>query len=314
MPRSCLRFASCLLAAVSALVGGTVVAAEPLPVAASVPPHAWLVRQVGRELVDVTLLVPPGASPATHQPSDREATRALRSRVVFRTGVPFENGPWFSALARRADSGRGPVMVDLRDGVELRRMEGGHGIGPDGHVHASDGSCCGGTGLDPHTWTDPVILRHQAGTIARALAAADPVHADAYAAHLREVETRLDALHAEIVELLAPAEGRSLIVFHPAWGYFCDRYGLRQVAIEVAGKDPGDRELTRVQRLARETGVRTVFVQPQIRGRGAMAVATAIGGTVETLDPLPEDVEAGLRDAARRMARALAPPAAAAAQ
>ena len=88
------------------------------------------------------------------------------------------------------------------------------------------------------------------------------------------------------------------------WGYFADDYGLRQVAIEIEGKEPSDRELTRLQILARAEGTAVVFVQPQISGRAARAVAAAIGGRLEQLDPLAPDVAENLRRVAEQLTRA----------
>ena len=93
---------------------------------------------------------------------------------------------------------------------------------------------------------------------------------------------------------MEPYKGRAFFVLHPAWGYFADEYDLRQFAIEREGKSPTDAELTELQRSARREGIKVVFVQPQVTGRGARAVATAIGARLERLDPLAADVDANL--------------------
>lgn len=95
-----------------------------------------------------------------------------------------------------------------------------------------------------------------------------------------------------------------MFVFHPAWGYFAAEYGLRQVAIQVQGKEPADRELTEVQKLARQEGVKVIFVQPQFASGAPEAVARAIGGRVQSLDDLAPDVLAGLLETAKRIAEA----------
>ncbi len=33
------------------------------------------------------------------------------------------------------------------------------------------------------------------------------------------------------------------IVFHPAWGYFAEAYGLEQVPVEIEGKEPKPSQL-----------------------------------------------------------------------
>jgi zinc transport system substrate-binding protein len=123
-----------------------------------------------------------------------------------------------------------------------------------------------------------------------------------------QLEQRLDELDETIRRTLAPVRGRSFLVFHPAWGYLADEYGLKQVAIEIEGKAPADHELTALQQFARDEQVNVVFVQPQISGQAADAVAAAIGGRLEVLDPLAADVAANLRRVAGALAEGLGEP------
>ena len=110
-------------------------------------------------------------------------------------------------------------------------------------------------------------MKIQAATIARTLGQLDPSHQAEYRHNLEAVERELDDLDQAIAKKLAALRGKPFFVFHPAWGYFADDYGLRQVAIEVEGKDPTDQELTELQRAARLAGAKIILVQPEISGR-----------------------------------------------
>jgi zinc transport system substrate-binding protein len=94
---------------------------------------------------------------------------------------------------------------------------------------------------------------------------------------------------AELEETLRPLRGGILFVFHPAFGYFAEEYGLEQAAIEVEGHEPGPRELEKIISRAKERGVRVIFVQPQFSKKSAEAVARSIGGAVIPIDPLAYD-------------------------
>jgi len=265
-----------------------------LRLAVSIIPQVWLVKQIAGPNADVISLVAPGESPHTFQPSDAQVSRLMEAAVYFRIGAPFETGPWFQAIEK---SGR-VQLVDLRRGVEMLAMgdehehehehDGDHDA-KDGDHHPAQCSHCSVDGKDPHIWLSARILKTQAGVIAETLARIDPSQAGVYRANLSSVVRQLDDLDAKVSALLAPHRDKSFIVFHPAWGYFARDYHLKQVAIEVDGKEPSDKELTETQRLARQTGVRVVIVQPQISGRGAQAVAEAVGGRVAVVDPLTED-------------------------
>lgn len=270
-----------------ALIGCACGAGDPgetppsLTVATSIPPHAWLIERIGGDDVVVQTVLRPGESPTTHQPSDLQVSRVLSGRVFFRAGVPFESGAWFRALEGHLD------VVDLRSGVATRIMAAhGHGAGDTDHAVAA---------VDPHIWLSPRRLMVQARVITEALQQMDPDHASDYEARLTELISDLEELDAWIADSLAPLEGRAFVVFHPSWGYFADDYGLRQIAIEIEGKEPTDAELTRIQEETTALGISVVFVQPQIAGKSAQAIAGVLGARLETLDPLAPDIIANLR-------------------
>jgi zinc transport system substrate-binding protein len=268
-----------------------------LTVAVSIPPQVWLVERIGGARVSVLSILSSADSPHTYQPTDAQISRILQTRLYLRMGVAFEQGPWFAAIR---SAGR-PVIVDQREGVSLQAMaEHHHEPGEPEGAHGGEGE----QGLDPHIWLSPRRLKIQAATVARALSEADPGHAAEYCANLEVVLHDLDELDARLAEQLAPARGRTFLVFHPAWGYFAADYGLVQEAIEIEGKEPSDSELTAIQRLARERGIRVIFVQPQIAGLSPQAVARVIGARLETLDPMDRDLPGNLVRAATAIAAA----------
>ena len=254
---------------------GLVRGSSSLGIVVSIEPHRWLVEQIGGGKVEVGVLVETGESPTTYLPTDAQVTGLMRSDFYFRAGVPFERGIWFDAVAKLGRI----AMVDLRDGIEL-------------------------SGDDPHMWLSPRLLTIQARSVARALSQVAPSQRDHFETNLAALEQRLAALDQQIELQLAPFAGREFFVFHPSWGYFAADYGVEQVAIEIGGREPSDSELTGLQERARQAGIATVFVQPQIHGRGARAFAQAIGGRVEILDPLAADVAANLEATAGKLRRA----------
>jgi zinc transport system substrate-binding protein len=212
--------------------------------------------------------------------------------IYFRIGVPFEQ-VWMDRLQATTPGLR---IVDTRQGIELRGIEA--------HVHDEAAQMVleslGGAAAqkDPHIWTSPPLLIRQAQTITGALVESDPDGAPIYRANLDTLERRLEALDADLERLLAPYQGRSFLVFHPSWGYFADRYDLRQLPIELGGKSPSARELAEIIELARREQIGAVLVQRQFSQGAARTVARAIGGEVLVVDPLAEDVIGNLREVA----------------
>jgi len=265
-------------------------ATEPLLVFTSVVPLKTFVERVGGEHVEVQAMVQPGRSPATYDPTPRQVAALARADLYVRVGVPFE-AAWMKRI-RSANSGM-PVL-DAREGIDLRRHDGGD----DGHGHEE---------LDPHVWTSPPLVKVMAANIRDALIRLDPVHRADYDAGYRTFAAELDALDRAIRGLLADVPRRRFLVYHPAWGYFADTYGLTQVAIEREGKEPGARALAALIDQARREGVGVIFVQPQFNRRSAEQVARTIGGRVEAIDPLAANYEDNLRRVARTIAEASRP-------
>lgn len=271
----------------------------------SILPQRAFVQRIGGERVSVDVLVQPGQSPATYDPTPRQMAALGRAGLFFRIGVPFENG----LLPRIRGSMPDLKIVDTREGVPLRVMEA---HGHDGHDHAHEhtqehGAEHAQEGRDPHIWLSPKLVMVQAHTICGALSEHDPEGKALYEANLRAFLIELDELDSRVAAILEPVKGGTMLVFHPSWGYFADAYGLEQWAIEVEGKTPGARQLAEIMDRAEEQGVKAIFVQPQFSRRAAEVVANAIRADVKAIDPLAEDYMVNLEAVARAVREALSP-------
>ncbi len=276
----------------------------------SIAPQEFFVERVGGELVSVKVLVGPGQSPHTFEPTPRQMADLAESDVYFAIGLPFED----RLLGRVEELGSGIQVVDTSAGVPRRQVEDAHGrdekdgsadrdtsATPDGAAYDDEHG-----GLpDPHTWLNPRFAKMQARNICSTLKELALEHAEAFEANLAGLLRDLDALDAELADALGPLAGESIYVFHPAFGYFTDAYGLRQVPIELGGMEPSARELAGLMDHATSAGVRVIFVQPQFSTRSARAIAEEIGGVVVPIDPLSPDYMDNLRTIARDVAQAL---------
>lgn len=267
--------------------------AGPLTVMTSVVPLKTFVEAIGGRYVQVSAMAGPGYDPHTYEPSPQQIAALSTAALYVRTGLPFED-----AWMRRLRSANPDMRVlDARSGLTLLEEtshDHGHGTKEPGYSHS-----------DPHVWTSPRLVRHMAGTIRDALIELDSEHAEPFRRHHHRFVEALDRLDKDLHALLDPLPRRRFLVFHPAWGYFADAYGLEQVPIQREGKEPGARALVALIEQAKHEGIRAVFVQPQFDPRRARQVADAIGGDVIVADPLAPDYLDNLRRVAERLAEAL---------
>jgi len=262
--------------------------AEPIRVFTGIAPHKHLVERIGGEHVTVSVIVGEGQSPHTFQVRPRQVGDLSRAAVYFRCWLEFEEG-----LLRRVEQNYPDIRI-----VALTEIE--HGVLDDHHHHHDDPDhvhdhTCGIGGFDPHTWLHPGHLLLQAGIVAATLADIRPDLAEVFEANRDAYRDALAEVHGELRELLGPYEGRSFYVYHPAFGYFAEAYGLEQIGIEHEGKSPGARRLYEIIQTMKKREVGTLFVQPQFSTQEARAIAQETGASIELLDPLAEDVLANLR-------------------
>lgn len=306
--KSNLRLAAALLYLAAALIAVPAYVSEAaedsrLEVFAGIPPVAHFVERIGGEHVSVNVLVRKGQEPHTFGPTPRQMVNLAGARVYFKVGMPFE-----ARLVEKVAAGSAELkVVDISEGVPKVPIDA-HGC--EGHEHAAEGAPAharagDGADLDPHIWLSPPLVKIQAKNIRDALIEVDPGHAEEYRANCARFIADLETVHERVREMLEPFEGRAIYVFHPAFGYFTDAYGLRQVAVETGGKSPTPRTLSKLIEKARADGVKTIFVQPQFDPRSAEAVAAAIGGEVVTLNDLARDALSNFIDMASKIQNAL---------
>jgi zinc transport system substrate-binding protein len=272
-------------------------AGKKLAVFVSIAPQKYFVHQIGRERVDVQVMVPPGASPATYEPKPRQMAALSKTPVYFAIGVPFER-IWLKKIAAANPNMR---VVHTDQGIQKIPMATHHHEAE--HHQDKDDRNLGE--LDPHIWLSPPLVMTLARTSRNALQEIDPAHRSVYDANYKAFASTLTALDAELRNTFAGRQGLQFMVFHPSWGYFADTYGLKQVAVEIEGKDPKPAQLKELIEHAKEKGIKIIFVQPQFSSKSAKLVAREIGGRVAVADPLAQDWSTNLRAVVREFKGAL---------
>ncbi len=253
-------------------------AAEKVKVFVSILPQKYVVEQIAGDTVSVQSLLSEDDNPHSFVVSPGVIRSLGKADAYFQIGIPFED----VILAKIKDSGFKLKFHRHDSGIKRRHVKTEHRCSS-GCVHHVKES-------DPHFWISAGNIIEMAENSAVFLAELRPKQKDEFKKNLDEFKQKLQALNGQLKKDLAPHKGKAFYVYHPAFGYFADAYGLTQKAVEVEGKKPSPRQLTQLISQAKKDGIKTIIVQNQFDRRAAERVAKVVGGNVVEVNPMSEDV------------------------
>lgn len=303
--------------------------AKPL-VSVSIPPQKYFVEKIAANTLDINVIIP--ASTDEHNFDFKPATmkKLEKSDIYFTIGLEFER-----VFADKFQSNFANLQV-IDMGKDLRNLktlhehsENAHKSSHDEnahthlsgentqlndknshthnayerHAHKHSNSHETHSEKDPHIWLDPILVKIQASTIAKALIAKYPQNKALYEANLAQFQAELDALNAEISALFEKSKNKKFIIYHPSLGYFAARYHLVQIPVEIEGKEPKTKDLQRLMSVAKKEKIKTIFVQKGFSQNAAKSLAKELKVSVVELNHLSENYAKNLRQIAQKIAQ-----------
>ncbi|MFW5736310.1 MAG: metal ABC transporter solute-binding protein, Zn/Mn family [Halanaerobium sp.] len=277
------------------------VSAAEATVAVTIVPQLEMVEAVAGERVEVVEMIPKGSSPSNYAPSPAEMRAFNEASIYFSMGVPAD----MQNILPRAEEQADLEVVKLFERIESEyphRYFGEEEAADDhqddeadDHGHSHQG------GRDPHIWLSPARVRLMVEIMKEELIELLPQYEEEFNKNAEQYLEKLDTADQQIKELLSDYEGREILVYHPAFGYFTEEYGLKMTAIEEDGKEPGPRHLEEIIQHARQQGIKNVFYQAEIDSTKTRAVAEELGGEFIQLNPLAQDYTENLRVMAEKI-------------
>ena len=242
-------------------------------------------KKIGGDRINLTNLVPTGTEPHDWEPKAKDMSNLENADVFIVNGSGME--VWADKIVKSLKNKK-LIILEASKGVDL--MEGGD----DDHKEVNKES---EHNFDPHVWLNPLNAKKQMEAIKDVLTTADPDNKDYYEKNYAENSKLIDALDKEYKDAVAKFTRKEIVVAHQAFGYLCDAYGLKQVAIEGlnAESEPTAARMAEIARFARENKVNTIFFEELVNPKVANAIAKEIGAKTEMLNPLEGISEEGLK-------------------
>lgn len=231
-------------------------------------------KEVGKDKVDVQLLVPSGVEPHDWEPTIHDVQLIQKSNLIIINGIGFEN--WVDSLEELNYSGN---IVDTSEGILILDSGIIDEHEADEHRHQSG---------DPHIWLNPVLAKIQVQNIADAFIQQDPENQEFYQTNAKNYIKKLDNLDNKIRNELSTCN-RDFIAFHDAFSYFADEYDLQQHTIITSNDphaEPTAKTLEKVINTARELQIQVIFTEETVDTRISNVIANEIGGKILILSPI----------------------------
>ncbi|MHB1152681.1 MAG: metal ABC transporter solute-binding protein, Zn/Mn family [Eubacteriales bacterium] len=251
-------------------------------IAVTIIPQKTFVEAVCGELAEVIALIPPGHSPENYEPAPAAIEKISDAALYFTVGVQAEKA---GILGDFGDI----KIISLEEEVAAVYPERTFGPGE----------------RDPHIWLSPKRVKIMIEIILRELITLDPANQITYENNAAAYISQLNELDEQINSALEGVKNKKFIVYHPAFGYIADDYGLIMYSLEEEGKEATARHLQDMIDLAKNENIKAIFYQEEIDSRQSAAFAEEIGGKTIQLSPLDADYISNLKNMAKILAEVL---------
>ncbi|KPU27156.1 hypothetical protein TR13x_06230 [Caloranaerobacter sp. TR13] len=252
---------------------------DKLKVYASIYPMYDFANNIGKDKIELHLMIPPGAQPHDWEPTAKLMTKLENADVFIYNGVMLE--PWAEKLLNTIDN-KNLIVVKASENVELINVQD-HYI----HEHEEEKKHHHGE-YDPHVWLDPIRAMKQAENIKNAFIKADYKNKDFYEKNFKEFAEKLRALDEKYKIELSKVKNREIVVSHAAFGYMANRYGLIQIAIRGLNpeEEPSAAKLSEIADIMKDKKIKYIYFETLTSPRLAEVLAREVGAKTAVLNPI----------------------------
>lgn len=239
----------------------------------TIPPLEMIISEITGERGEVKSLLQPGASPHTYEPKPSDIKAIERSNAFFYAHESIDG--W---AAKFQHKNKVEILNMIPDEFILEMLT--PCTHHEHHHHHSSN--------DGHFWHDPVTVEALLPALVDKLSEIDPDGTDIYKVNAERFSKDLVELNMEISAILKDHKGKNVLLFHPAWNYFLNRYELKSAGSieEFPGREPTPRYIMNLLKTIKEHDVKAIFSEPQLSKSAVETIASETALPVYMIDPL----------------------------
>lgn len=259
-------------------LASTLLASPVLTVAVTLQPYAKMLSRLGKDRIEIVVLVPEGSDPHTFEPKPGTLKDFSKAEIYFTDSSGLDKNwlPRFKGVNSKVK------ILALDSGIQFESL--------DDHHHESDA-------LDPHLWVSiknvQIILKNMLAVLTQYDPQGKNFYLENFNTYMEELVSLSDSIESLSKKL--PEEKKTFMVFHPSFGYFARDYGFKQLCIEADGKEPKPKDLQHLIQEAKKSKIQSIFIMLNFSKRSAEMIAKSLNANVVTLNPLAYDFEKAIK-------------------
>ena len=256
--------------------------ANEISVAVPLSPYAKIAKEIAKEKAEVLTLIPENSDPHTFEPKPKILKQFSASSIYFTDGAFDKN--W---LSRFLSVNKNVKVVPLTEGILFNKMEHRHHHAEQKHTEEHEEA------FDPHLWTSFENIKIIARNILNALTTFDSENKTYYEKNYSEYLKKINSLSEKVQKIISklPENKKKFMVFHPSFGYLAKEYHLKEICIEIEGKEVKPKDLEHLIQEAKKESIETIFIMPQFSKRAAASIAKSLNANIVEINPLAYEFE-----------------------
>lgn len=233
------------------------------------PEFEW-VNAVGGDKVNVSLMIPSGSDPHTYEPLPNQLTQVSYAKMYIEIGssIEFEN----NYMDKIKEANPNMLVVNASQGIQLI---------PNSAENEAET-------VDPHVWADPKNAKIMVNNIYNSLVQEDPADKEYFQKNRDQYLQQLDQLDKNTTQLLKGKQNTTILIFHPAFGYYAKDYNLTIVGAMINDEEPSPQRIAMMVDIAKKNNIMIVYSEPQYDPKFMQSLASQINGQVLTVSDLDE--------------------------